>query len=171
MVGFDDDAVVVIYDMESTDRIVEAIVEHVAVFGIFLRHEEDEILVLIPEVSWIACFCSCRQFAAPGDRLRVRVLGKNPQKDQFWGSIKQLSPDPWTSSRLKIGTTHRVRVFRHVENADRCDGRPGFLVEFEPGVYAMLCAGERSPVVNEFCDVRIVASSNDGRGIRIELVD
>ena len=51
--------------MLATGQIVDVEVRSVAVFGLFCRGEEQEVLVLIPETSWVASFCSCQQFAAP----------------------------------------------------------------------------------------------------------
>jgi hypothetical protein len=155
--------------MDLSGQIVTAIVERVAVFGLFLRHGADEILVRIPEVSWVACINSCHQFADVGDQVCVRVGGPDNKPGLFWGSIKRLAPDPWGSDGMAVGTVRSARVFRRVDQADRCEGRPGYLMEFEPGIYAMLCAGDRSFVLGDRIDMRITSSRPEANALRIAL--
>jgi predicted RNA-binding protein with RPS1 domain len=126
--------------MLAIGDVVDVEVQTVAVFGVFCRYGEQEVLVLIPETSWVASFCSCEQFAKPGDRLTVKIIGVDAQKGKIAASIKALQPDPWTSGELAPGTEHRGRVVRYVEKADRCMDGPGFLIEMIPGAYVMLCA-------------------------------
>src|SRR4029434_8011752 len=109
--------------LESGD-VVEVEVRTVAVFGVFCRHGEQEVLVLIPETSWIASYCSCHQFAEPGDRLTVKVLHVDAVRGQAAASVTALHPDPWPGGLLEPGTEHQARVVRAVEDADRCGGSP-----------------------------------------------
>ena len=115
--------------MLAAGQIIEVKVQAVAVFGLFCRHEEQDVLVLIPEISWIASFDSCQQVAEPGDRLTVKVIHVDSDTGKVSASIKQLYPDPWTDGSLAPGTEYQARVVRFVEKADRCKGGPGYLLE------------------------------------------
>ena len=95
--------------MVAVGDIVEVEVVSVAVFGLFCRYGEQEVLVLIPEISWIASYNSCEQFAAPGDRFRVKVLRVDDVSGQASGSIIALHPNPWQSDKLALGTEYRAR--------------------------------------------------------------
>jgi predicted RNA-binding protein with RPS1 domain len=126
--------------MLAIGDVVEVEVRTVAVFGVFCRYQEQEVLVLIPETSWVASFCSCEQFAEVGDRLTVKVIHVDARTGKIAASIKALHPDPWASGELAPGTEHCGRVVRYVEKADRCKDGSGYLVEMIPGTYVMLCA-------------------------------
>src|SRR5262245_30155398 len=128
--------------MLTAGEVVEVEVRAVAVFGLFCRHGEQEVLVLIPETSWVASFCSCEQFAAPGDRFTVKGLHVDTASGKVSASIKAMHLDPWPGGLLAPGTEHQARVVRFVESADRCGGRAGYLLELLPGAYVMLCGGE-----------------------------
>ena len=152
--------------MVAAGDILDVEVQRAAVFGLFCRAGEQEVLVLIPETSWVASFCSCRQFAVPGDRLRVRVLRVDAESRQASASIKALHPDPWPSGRLAVGTAHQARVVRAIPNADRCGDGPGHLLELLPGAFVVLCG--RSPlVVGRLCLVRVVEADFFWRAVRV----
>src|SRR5437868_4090530 len=121
--------------MLATGQIIEVEVHTVAVFGLFCWYYGQEVLVLIPETSWVASFNSCDQFAAPGDRLFVKVLHVDVASGKVAASVIAVHPDPWPGGLLAPGTEHQARVVRFVESADRCGGGPGYLLELVPGAY------------------------------------
>lgn len=152
--------------MLTVGDILDVEVQTVAIFGLFCRAGDQEVLVLIPETSWIASYCSCQQFAAPGDRLRVQVLNVDTASGTSAASIKALHPNPWPSGLLAPGTVHQARVVRPIESADRCGNGPGHLLELLPGAYAVLCGGQ--PVEsNRTCRVTIVASDSSTRSVQV----
>lgn len=114
-------------------QVVEVEVQTVAVFGAFCRSQDREVLLLIPETSWVASYCSCDQFTGPGDRHTVRILNVDPNSGQASATIRGLHPDPWADGSLAPGWEHLARVVRRVEAADRSGGRPGVLLELVPG--------------------------------------
>ena len=124
--------------MLMTGQIVEVEVARVEEYGIHCRCDDQEVLILIPDTSWIASFASCKQFAAPGDRLTVKVLHVDVTRGVS-ASIKALHPDPWGTGALRPGIVHKARVVRHVAKADRCHDGPAYLLELVPGGYVMLC--------------------------------
>jgi hypothetical protein len=121
-------------------QVVEVEVRRVAVFGAFCEYDGQELLLLLPETSWVASYCSCDQFAAPGDRLTVKVLCVDATTEQASATVRGLYPDPWADGSLIPGSEYWARVVRYVTAADRCNGQPGYLLEILPGVYVMLCA-------------------------------
>ena len=153
--------------MLATGQVVEVEVCTVAVFGLFCRYEEQELLVLIPEISWIASFCACHQFAKPGDRLTVKIIHADVAAGKVSASIKALHPDPWTSNALAPGTEHQARVVRYVEKADRCNDGPGYLIELMPGAYVMLCANGSSLEAAQQLTVTVRESDFSKRAVRV----
>jgi predicted RNA-binding protein with RPS1 domain len=154
-----------VYSMLATGQIIEVEVQPVAVFGLFCRHEEQDVLVLIPETSWIASFCSCQQFAEPGERLTVKVLHVDASTGKVSASIKGLYPDPWAGGLLAPGTEHQARVVRFVEKADRCNDGPGYLLELMPGAYVMLCANGLLLEKDQRCAVKVRESDFSKRAV------
>lgn len=153
--------------MLAARQIVEVEVQTVAVFGLFCRYDGQEVLVLIPETSWVACFCSCHQFAAPGDRLTVKVIHVDVDSGKIAASVKAVHPDPWPGGLLAPGTEHQARVVRFVESADRCGDGPGYLLELLPGAYVMLCGGEPPLEEGRTCTVRVVESDVSRHSVRV----
>ena len=137
----------------------------VAVFELFCRYGDQEFVVLIPETSWIASYCSCHQFAAPGDRFIVKVIHVDRDSGKVSASIKALHPAPWPGGLLAPGTVHQARVVHLVESADRCGEGPGYLLELLPGTYVMLCGGVPQLAVVQTCAVAIVES--DSNAVRV----
>jgi hypothetical protein len=150
-------------------QIVEAEVEMVTVFGLFCRCAGRGALVLIPEISWIASFSACDQFAAPGDRFAVKVLHMD-RAGRIAASIRIIHPNPWPAGQLEVGAVFQAQVVRRVPAADRCANQPGYLIELLPGAYAMLCAADLALQPGQRCPVRIVDSDPRRRHVQVELI-
>jgi hypothetical protein len=156
--------------MVTASDILDVEVQSVAVFGMFCRAGAQDVLVLIPETSWVASYNSCEQFAAPGDQFRVRVLRVDAKTGQASASITALHPNPWPSGLLAPGTVHHARVVRPIERADRCGDGPGYLLELLPGAYVVLCGGP-SLETGQTCTVTVVASDFSQRAVRVALTE
>ena len=149
-------------------QVVDVTVTSVQVFGLFCQYDGDtELLVLIPEISWTASFCSCEQIADVGDSITVLILRVDEPTGKISASMKQRFDNPWDSGALAVGQTHNANVIRHVTTADRCDDGPAYLLEITPGAFAMLCTCESDLVVGDSCDVTITESKPDVRAIAI----
>jgi predicted RNA-binding protein with RPS1 domain len=125
--------------------VVRAVVRKTAVFGLFCEYGTQEILVLIPEISWIPSFASCEQVAAVGDELEVKIVHIDRQRNKIAGSLRALHPesDPWHGAwRLGVGDVLDATVVRWVEKADRCGGAGGCLLALRPAALVMLCGQE-----------------------------
>jgi hypothetical protein len=156
--------------MIAVGSIIDVEVQTVAVFGLFCRAGAVDVLVLIPETSWVASYCSCEQFAAPGDRFRVKVLRADAESGKVSASIKALHPDPWPSGQLAPGTVHQARVVRPIESADRCGGGPGHLLELLPGAYVVLCGGSPLATGQSYA-VRVVSSDPFQGAVQVALAE
>lgn len=157
-------------NMLEIGDVVDVEVESVEVFGIFCRHESQEMLVMIPETSWIASFCSCKQFTQPGDYLKVKIKRVDRESGKIAASMKDLHPNPWETDQLQTGNEHTARIVRHVPEADRCNNGPGHLIELLPGAYAMLCANGLSFQTGQRCTVTIVKSDPIRHAVQVTIV-
>ena len=150
-------------------QVVDVIVTSVQVFGLFCQYDGDtDLLVLIPEISWTASFCSCEQIADVGETITVVILRIDEPSGKISASIKQRFDNPWDSDALDVGKTHTANVIRHVPTADRCDDGPAYLLEIVPGAFAMLCTPGSDMVAGDSCDVTIATSNRDAIAITIE---
>jgi hypothetical protein len=121
---------------------VRVVVRRTAVFGLFCEFGTHEILVLIPEISWIPSFASCEQVAVVGDELEVKVIHIDRERNKIAGSLVALHPesDPWHGTwQLGVGDVLNATVIRWVEHADRCGGAGGHLLALRPAAFVMLC--------------------------------
>jgi predicted RNA-binding protein with RPS1 domain len=153
--------------MLHVGQIIDVEVRSVAVFGLFCAWEGQEILVLIPETSWIASCNSCLQLADPGDHLAVKVVHVDSETGKVSASIRAAHPDPWRNGLLAAGLEHQARVVRYVDKADRCEGNPGYLIELLPGAYAMLRADGLSFRKNQSCVVRVCKSDESKHAVEV----
>lgn len=153
-------------------QVVDVMVKSVKTYGLFCEYDGDtELLVLIPEISWTASFCSCDQIADVGDSITVKILAVDEASGKVAGSIRRRFPDPWQTNVLDVGRTHSATVVRYVETADRCDDGPAYLLELVPGAFAMLCGADSDLVIGDLCNVTITRSNPDARAVAISRVD
>lgn len=153
---------------------VRANVTRTEVYGVYCQREAKDILILIPEISWIACFNNCHQFAEAGDEITCKIIHFDQAHACFVGSIRQLHPEnnPWDFNRLfQAGDIVKATVVRWVDQADRCDGKGGYLLELRPAAYVMLC-GELPGTyrAGDNCHVKIVKTNRSLNSFQVELV-
>lgn len=153
----------------SQGQKIEVIVTKSETFGLFAKYSEYEVIVLIPETSWIASFNSCKQFASINDIFIIKIINVDAKKKQIHGSIKQVHENPWEKDLLKEGAIVDVKVLKYVDCSDRCNGNAGYLVELFPGAYAMLCNVENNLVEGNYCNVKITKVNPENKSVAIEL--
>jgi hypothetical protein len=122
--------------------VVRVVVRKTSVFGLFCEYGTHEILVLIPEISWIPSFASCDQVAAVGDELEVKIVHIDRERNEIAGSVRAIHPesDPWHGAwRLDVGDVLDATVIRWVEKADRCGDAGGYLLTLRPAALVLLC--------------------------------
>lgn len=156
--------------MLAVGDIVDVTVTSPQVFGVFCRADSNDMLVVIPETSWIASFNSCMQFAQPGDRLQVKIKNIDLPTGKIAASVKDIYPNPWDTGQIIVGAKYNARVVRFVANADRCNDKAGYLVELLPGGFAMLPAGELHLHANEIVPVRMLAADLRHLSVQIQIV-
>jgi predicted RNA-binding protein with RPS1 domain len=157
--------------MLKVGDVVDAEVTNVQVFGIFCRHGQEDMLVVIPETSWIASFCSCNQFAQPGDTLKVKVLHIDTGSGRIAATIKGRHSDPWETDQLNVGCRYDALVIRHVDKSDRCSDQPACLLELLPGAFTMLCDATKTLRRGDYAAVMITSSNPGKRAVQITLVN
>jgi ribosomal protein S1 len=138
----------------KTGEVVRAVVRKAAVFGLFCEHGSHEIMVLIPEISWVPPFARCEQVAAVGDDLEVKIIHIDRERNRIAGSLVALQPetDPWHGAwRLGVGDVLNATVVRWVAGADRCGGAG---VIYSPsGRQRLSCSAASRPVVSRTATV------------------
>jgi hypothetical protein len=153
--------------------IISAVVTNTANYGMFLRHGDDAILVLIPETSWTACYASCHQLADVGDEFEIVIVAVGAD-GRIAGSLRAWHPtsDPWSGAwQLKVGDCIDAKVARIVTSADRCNRGKGYLLELRPAAYAMLCADGLPELLNgQRCKVRVsdIDESRHAIGVKLD---
>ena len=153
--------------------VVRVVVRKTEVFGLFCSHGAHEILVLIPENSWIPSFASCKQVAEVGDELEVKIINIDKDRNKIAGSLRAIHPenDPWGGKwQLKVGDVLEATVVRWVEKADRCGNAGGYLLALRPAALVMLC-GQETGQFNKGDRVAVTVTSIDkvqGR-VKVEL--
>ena len=138
-------------------------------FGFYGRSRGAQVLVRITDLSHLISVNSAAQFAAPGDRLAVRILDVSDDSQAPVGSVKAAHPegDPTTGDWLLVGAEFDAEVIRPVSNASRCAGEMGYLVALRPGAYALLCGSKLNLSPGDSCRVRVAEMSDDKRLVQL----
>ncbi len=156
-------------DMTELNKIIEVTVVKPQVFGLFCEYYGKEMLLLIPETSWVASYNSALQFAQKGDQLKVKVIDYSEEKDQYSISIKSIYPNPWKNDSFKVGNIYKSFIRRKVNQADRLNYNSGYLVEIIPGSFVMLDSEGENFEENEVCEVVITQIDERKYALKIEL--
>jgi len=158
----------------NTGDVVRAVVRKTAVFGLFCEYATHEILVLIPEISWIPSFANCQQVAAVGDELEIRIIHIDRERNKIAGSLVALHPesDPWHGAwQLGVGDVLEATVVRWVEKADRCGDAGWYLLALRPAALVMLCGQEAGRFKNgDTVAVKVTSLDARSRQVTVGLV-
>lgn len=106
-------------DVLELGSIIEAHVYRVEPYGVFLRHNDAELFVHLQELSWT----DRRPANARGllnSFLRVQVLSRDPEKDQWIASVKRIHPEsnPFREvADLPVGVVLRGKVIYETSGA------------------------------------------------------
>ncbi|ETW97606.1 MAG: hypothetical protein ETSY1_22025 [Candidatus Entotheonella factor] len=74
------------------DDIVSATIVELKPYGMYLKSDSDQILVLLPEISWEP-LRDLKQIYSEGDIISVKMLEFIPTEELYKGSIRQLRPE------------------------------------------------------------------------------
>lgn len=155
--------------MIELNRIIEVTVLSPQVFGVFCEYTGKEMLLLIPETSWVASYNSALQFAQKGDQFKVKVIAYSEEKDQYSISIRSMYPNPWKNDSFKVGDIYRSFIRHKVNEPDRLDCNLGYLVEIIPGSFVMLDPEGENFEENDICEVIITHKDEQKRALKIKL--
>jgi len=142
--------------------VLDGIVTGIMPFGIFVDMDGLEGLVHISEIAW-------EKVNHPGDyhkvgeQVRVKVLGVDPGSKKLALSIKQLTPNPWTSVEEKypVGTKVSGKVNKIVPF--------GAFVTLEKGLDGLVHVSETSGPLEEGQKVDAVVTLVDGENQKLAL--
>ena len=149
--------------------IIKVTVKRPEVFGLFCEYNGNEVLLLIPETSWVASYCSCVQYAQKGDILKVEVIAVDEETKKYSISVRSMYPDPWEDNSFEVGKTYKAKIIRYVTEADRLNDTSGYLVELIPGSFAMLDSEGQTFEENEDCEVIITHKAEEKKALKIKL--
>ena len=147
---------------------IDVVANTVRPYGVHCLFENDTpVLLLIADISWVASFASCDQFASVGDQLTVRIRHIDDASGKIAVSIRDRFVNPWANGEFQRGATYNATVIRSVRHADRCGDGPGVLLQLIPGSFAMLCGQAADVQVGQDCEVTVLDSSVERRAVSI----
>jgi len=113
------------------DQVRRGRISQITDFGLFVNLGGMDGLVHISELSWGRIEKPSEVYRA-GQRVKVKVLSVDRDRERIALSIKALTPDPWESVvvRYQIGSLAQGRVTQVVDF--------GIFIELEPGVEGLL---------------------------------
>jgi small subunit ribosomal protein S1 len=121
----------------SKDQIREGQVKNITDFGAFVDLGGIDGLLHITDMSW-GRIAHPSEMLKIGDRVRVKVLNFDPEKERISLGLKQLEPYPWAGveDKYKVGDRVRGRVVSITDY--------GAFVELEKGVEGLVHVSEMS---------------------------
>lgn len=125
------------YDRVHEGDIVEGEVSSLTDFGVFVSLGELDGLVHVTELTWKRNI-KIRDMFKKGDKVTVKVIGIDKEKDRISLSIKQVTGDPWDtmSERIHAGDVIKGTVTNLTDF--------GAFVELEPGIEGLVHVGDIS---------------------------
>ncbi|MBQ7543749.1 MAG: S1 RNA-binding domain-containing protein [Synergistaceae bacterium] len=125
------------YERVHEGDIVEGEVSSLTDFGVFVNLGELDGLVHVTELTWKRNV-KIRDMFKKGDKVKVKVIGIERDKDRISLSIKQVTGDPWDtmSERIHKGDVMKGTVTNLTDF--------GAFVELEPGIEGLVHVGDIS---------------------------
>lgn len=125
------------YDKVHEGDILEGEVSSLTDFGVFVTIGEMDGLVHMSELSWKRSV-KIRDMFKKGDKVKVKVIGIDKEKNRISLSIKQTEDDPW------LTVADRIHVNDVVKGAVTHMTDFGAFVELEPGIEGLIHIGDIS---------------------------
>src|SRR5438093_5070787 len=121
----------------AKDQIREGVVKNITDFGAFVDLGGIDGLLHITDMSW-GRVAHPSELAKIGDRLKVKVLNFDPEKERISLGMKQLEAYPWegVDEKYKVGDRIKGRVVSITDY--------GAFVELERGVEGLVHVSEMS---------------------------
>ncbi len=138
-------------------------------FGAFVRLPEGvDGLVHISDLSWTKHIKHPSEVLRKNQKVEVRVLGIDPERERIALGIKQLLPDPWETEipeRFKLGAEFNGKVLKKTEY--------GIFVELEGQVEGLVYTSEidnsREIKEGEEIQVRVIKVNLEERKIGLSM--
>ncbi len=121
----------------AKDQVREGVVKNITDFGAFVDLGGIDGLLHITDMSW-GRVNHPSEVVSIGDRIMVKVLSFDPERERISLGLKQLTPYPWENVNEKYPVGNRVRG-KVVSITDY-----GAFVELEKGVEGLIHIGEMS---------------------------
>ncbi|MBF0101094.1 MAG: 30S ribosomal protein S1 [Desulfobacterales bacterium] len=118
-------------------RVMEGIVKNITEYGVFADLGGVDGLLHITDISWGRVKHPNELFSV-GDRIKVKILSYDFEKERVSLGMKQLTPDPWTIApeKYKVGTRVKGKVVSLTDY--------GAFVELEEGIEGLIHVSEMS---------------------------
>lgn len=124
-------------DAIQDGKVMEGIVKNITEYGIFVDLGGVDGLLHITDISWGRVKHPSELFSV-GDKINVKILSYDFEKERVSLGMKQLTPDPWTTAVNKYPVGSKVSG-RVVSLTDY-----GAFIELEEGVEGLIHVSEMS---------------------------
>jgi len=121
----------------ENDKVMEGIVKNITEYGVFVDLGGVDGLLHITDISWGRVKHPSELFSV-GDKISVKILSFDFEKERVSLGMKQLTPDPWTTAVDKYPVGSRIEG-RVVSLTDY-----GAFIELEEGVEGLIHVSEMS---------------------------
>jgi len=118
-------------------KVMEGIVKNITEYGIFVDLGGVDGLLHITDISWGRVKHPSELFSV-GDKIEVKILSFDFEKERVSLGMKQLTPDPWTTAVDKYPTGSKI-AGKVVSLTDY-----GAFIELEEGVEGLIHVSEMS---------------------------
>ncbi|MGM0643648.1 MAG: 30S ribosomal protein S1 [Thermodesulfobacteriota bacterium] len=119
------------------DKVMEGVIKNITEYGIFVDLGGVDGLLHITDISWGRVKHPSELFSV-GDKINVKILSYDLEKERVSLGMKQLTPDPWTTAEEKYPVGSRV-TGKVVSLTDY-----GAFIELEEGVEGLIHVSEMS---------------------------
>ncbi len=124
-------------DAIENDKVMDGVVKNITEYGIFVDLGGVDGLLHITDISWGRVKHPSELFSV-GDKIKVKILSFDFEKERVSLGMKQLTPDPWTTAQEKYPVGSKV-IGKVVSLTDY-----GAFVELEEGVEGLIHVSEMS---------------------------
>ncbi|MBF0227496.1 MAG: 30S ribosomal protein S1 [Desulfobacterales bacterium] len=123
-------------DIKELD-VMEGIVKNITEYGVFVDLGGVDGLLHITDISWGRVKHPGEMFSV-GDKIKIKILSFDNEKERVSLGMKQLSPDPWSIAldKYPVGTKVQGKIVSLTDY--------GAFVELEPGIEGLIHVSEMS---------------------------
>ncbi len=121
----------------ENDKVMEGVVKNITEYGVFVDLGGVDGLLHITDISWGRVKHPSELFSV-ADKINVKILSYDLEKERVSLGLKQLTPDPWTTAQDKYPMGSKV-IGKVVSLTDY-----GAFVELEEGVEGLIHVSEMS---------------------------